>query len=89
MPVLEIHDEDEISRRKISLYFLRELPIRARDARTVYLFYTIDVDRKPKAHFKCLKRLVGERGFEPPSAWSRNQISVLVEICRISLFAND
>ena len=33
---------------------------------TVYDFDTIDVDGKPEVQFKCLKRLVGERGFEPP-----------------------
>jgi hypothetical protein len=37
---------------------------------TVYNFDTIDVDGKPEVQFKCLKRLVGERGFEPPTPWS-------------------
>jgi len=41
------------------------------DARTVYNFDTIDVDGKPEVHFKYLKKLVGERGFEPPTPWSR------------------
>ena len=38
---------------------------------TVYNFDTIDVDGKPEAQLKCLKELVGERGFEPPTPWSR------------------
>ena len=40
---------------------------------TVYKFDYTDVDEKTEAHFKCLKRLVGERGFEPPTPWSRIQ----------------
>jgi hypothetical protein len=40
---------------------------------TVYKIDTIDVDGKPEVRFKCLKRLVGERGFEPPTPWSRKQ----------------
>jgi hypothetical protein len=31
---------------------------------TVYNFDTSDVDVKPEVLFRCLKRLVGERGFE-------------------------
>src|SRR5260221_6479815 len=42
---------------------------------TVYNFDTIDVDGKPEVQFKCLKRLVGERGFEPPTPWSRTRCS--------------
>ena len=42
---------------------------------TVYNFDTIDVDGKPEVLFKCLKRLVGERGFEPPTPWSRTRCS--------------
>src|SRR6266446_592532 len=42
---------------------------------TVYKIDTIDVDGKPEAQFKCLKRLVGERGFEPPTPWSRTRCS--------------
>src|SRR5207302_2862887 len=45
------------------------------DAGTVYNFDTIDVDGKPEVQFKCLKRLVGERGFEPPTPWSRTRCS--------------
>jgi hypothetical protein len=45
---------------------------------TVYNFDTIDVDGKPEVQFKCLKRLVGERGFEPPTPWSRKWDSVVV-----------
>ena len=42
---------------------------------TVYNFDTIDVDGKPEVAFKCLKRLVGERGFEPPTPWYRTRCS--------------
>src|SRR5580704_3632887 len=42
---------------------------------TVYNFDTIDVDGKPEVLLKCLKRLVGERGFEPPTPWSRTRCS--------------
>src|SRR5208283_1302648 len=42
---------------------------------TVYNFDTIDVDGKPEVQFKCLKILVGERGFEPPTPWSRTRCS--------------
>ena len=38
---------------------------------TVYNFDTITVDGKPEVQFKYLKILVGERGFEPPTPWSR------------------
>ena len=43
---------------------------------TVYKIDTIDVDGKPEVQFKCLKRLVGERGFEPPTPWSRTSRSL-------------
>jgi hypothetical protein len=52
---------------------------------TVYNFDTIDVDGKPETQFKCLKRLVGERGFEPPTPWSRTRFQCLlnaIEFCR-------
>ena len=42
---------------------------------TVYNFDTIDVDGKPEEQFKCLKKMVGERGFEPPTPWSRTRCS--------------
>jgi len=34
--------------------------------------YTV-VDEKPEIQFMYLKRLVGERGFEPPTPWSRTR----------------
>jgi hypothetical protein len=52
---------------------------------TVYNFDTIDVAGKPEVQFKCLKRLVGERGFEPPTPWSRTRFRDLlnsIEFCR-------
>jgi hypothetical protein len=42
---------------------------------TVYKIDTIDVDGKPEVQFKCLKIMVGERGFEPPTPWSRTRCS--------------
>jgi hypothetical protein len=48
---------------------------RISEASTVYNFDTIDVDGNPEVQFKSLKRLVGERGFEPPTPWSRTRCS--------------
>jgi hypothetical protein len=45
------------------------------EAGTIYNFDTIAVDGKPEVQFKYLKRLVGERGFEPPTPWSRTRCS--------------
>jgi hypothetical protein len=42
-------------------------------ALAVYKIDYSDVDEKPEMQFMCLKRLVGERGFEPPTPWSRIQ----------------
>ena len=42
---------------------------------TVYKIDTINVDGKPEVQFKCLKIMVGERGFEPPTPWSRTRCS--------------
>jgi hypothetical protein len=53
----------------------RRIGVKISDAGTVYNFYTIDVDGKPEVQFKSLKRLVGERGFEPPTPWSRTRCS--------------
>ena len=39
--------------------------------RTVYKIDAIDVDGKPEVQLIYLKGLVGERGFEPPTPWSR------------------
>jgi len=44
---------------------------------TVYNFDYTAVDGKPEVLFICLKRLVGERGFEPPTPWSRSSSSEL------------
>jgi hypothetical protein len=52
---------------------------------TVYNFDTIDVGGKPEVMFKCLKIMVGERGFEPPTPWSRTRFRLLLnttEFCR-------
>jgi len=50
---------------------------------TVYNFDTIDVDGKPEVQFKCLKRLVGERGFEPPTSWSRTRFRRLLNVIEL------
>ena len=42
---------------------------------TVYNFDAIVLDGKPEVQFKCLEKLVGERGFEPPTPWSRTRCS--------------
>ena len=50
----------------------------------VYKIDYNDVAVKPEVAFKLLKRMVGERGFEPPTPWSRTRFSTLwksVEIC--------
>jgi hypothetical protein len=40
---------------------------------TVYKFDHSTVDERPAVRFTLLKTLVGERGFEPPTPWSRIQ----------------
>jgi hypothetical protein len=59
---------------------------------TVYNFDTIDVDGKPEVQLKCLKRLVGERGFEPPTPWSRTRFRRLlnaIEFCRLQVIDDE
>jgi len=43
--------------------------------RTVYKIVYSDVTEKPETQFISLKKLVGERGFEPPTPWSRTMKS--------------
>src|SRR6266851_7074484 len=43
--------------------------------RTVYKIVYSGVRVKPEMQFILLKRLVGERGFEPPTPWSRTRCS--------------
>src|SRR5713101_8163649 len=62
---------------KISLQFSLNIAKKTSDGSTVYNFDTMNVDGKPEVQFKCLKRLVGERGFEPPTPWSRTRFSRL------------
>jgi len=40
---------------------------------TVYKIAYTAVDEKPEVPFMCLKTMVGERGFEPPTPWSRTR----------------
>jgi hypothetical protein len=40
---------------------------------TVYRIDYSYVDGKSEVLFKYLKKLVGERGFEPPTPWSRTR----------------
>jgi hypothetical protein len=47
-------------------------------ALTVYKIDYTAVDEKPEMLFMCLKRLVGERGFEPPTPWSRTRFQPLL-----------
>jgi hypothetical protein len=57
-------------------------------ALTVYKIDYITVDEEPEVLFMCLKRLVGERGFEPPTPWSRTRFRGLlksIEICSLQL----
>jgi hypothetical protein len=64
--------------------FSMETQLEIRKNTTAYKFVTIDVDGKPEVAFNCLKRLVGERGFEPPTPWSRTRFHALsksVEFC--------
>jgi hypothetical protein len=62
---------------KVPLHFSVEIAKENNEAGTVYNFDTIDVDGKPEVQVKCLKRLVGERGFEPPTPWSRTRFKHL------------
>jgi len=67
-----------------------EDPEEIREAGTVYKIDTIDVDGKPEVQFKSLKVLVGERGFEPPTPWSRTRfwrLSNSIEFCRPQVLA--
>ncbi len=69
---------------EIDLHFSTEMSQENQRSSTVYNFETIDVDGKPEVTFKCLKRMVGERGFEPPTPWSRTRFGALwksIEIC--------
>ena len=54
------------AREKVSLRFSLNIAKKISDAGTVYKIDTIDIDGKPEVQFKCLKIMVGERGFEPP-----------------------
>jgi hypothetical protein len=57
-----------VSRTKYSLWLNSE-------DLTVYKIDCSGVDGKPEVQFICLKVLVGERGFEPPTPWSRTRCS--------------
>ncbi len=48
-------------------------PLEKQKNRTVYKIDYTAVDEKPEVLFMCLKILVGERGFEPPTPWSRSK----------------
>jgi hypothetical protein len=79
---------------KFSLKFRLKTMMRIHEEKqknaTVYKIDTIDVDGKPEVQFKCLKRLVGERRFEPPTPWSRTRFRLLlnpIDLCRSQAFA--
>jgi hypothetical protein len=52
---------------------------------TVYKIAYSTVDEKPEARFICLKILVGERGFEPPTPWSRTRFEQLLNAVEIEV----
>jgi len=54
--------------------------------RTVYKIVYSGVTEKPETLFMCLKRLVGERGFEPPTPWSRTSFRHLLKSVEFSCF---
>jgi hypothetical protein len=53
---------------------------------TVYKIDYSDVAAKPEVAFKLVKRLVGERGFEPPTPWSRTRFQSLVKFGEMRRF---
>ncbi len=66
------------SRRSFATHQLAifaEIRVEIQKNMTVYKIVFIDVDGKPEVLLMCLKRLVGERGFEPPTPWSRTRCS--------------
>ena len=63
---------------------LRIIRISEGKATNRYEIVHSDVDEKPEGAAKLLKRMVGERGFEPPTPWSRTRFQSLlksVEFC--------
>jgi hypothetical protein len=42
------------------------------------------VDKKPEVLLRSLKGLVGERGFEPPTPWSRNNHGNTISLIRLA-----
>jgi hypothetical protein len=64
--------------QKIRLQFSMEPRRETLKNTTVYKIDYTAVDGKPEMRFMCLKRLVGERGFEPPTPWSRIRDSGVV-----------
>ena len=53
---------------------------------TVYKIVYSDVTEKPEMQFISLKRLVGERGFEPPTPWSRTRFRHLLKSVEFHCF---
>ena len=53
---------------------------------TVYKIVYSAVDVKPEMLLMCLKRLVGERGFEPPTPWSRTRFQTLLRLVEFRRF---
>ena len=62
-------------RLQFSMEPLLEFQLEIQKNMTAYKNVYIDVDGKPEVAFKCLKILVGERGFEPPTPWSRTRFT--------------
>ena len=65
---------------KTGLYFSMEPQREIHKNTTVYNFDYSGVDGKPELLLECLKILVGERGFEPPTPWSRTRFTRLLKI---------
>jgi hypothetical protein len=45
----------------------------------IYKFIYSAVDEKLEIAWKCLKRMVGAKGFEPSTSWSRTRFQVLLK----------
>ena len=76
-------------RLQFSMEPLLEFQLEIQKNMTAYKNVYIDVDGKPEVAFKCLKILVGERGFEPPTPWSRTRCSTRLSHSPTSLALKD
>ena len=73
----EVSDAQEIPLRSVQGLSVKDL--------TVYKIIYTAVDERPGVRDNSLKELVGARGFEPPTPWSRTRCQRLLkpmESCR-------